>query len=154
MPDTASRTRVGTSRPDNTRTRHVNAAQRVTQALNRQQVFTRAQVADLIHRAYQSGFLHGVELGAEDEARRQSDLMLADIEAALAVPPFTERSLRMEGYRATARREADIAAGHPWRGDHTGGAVPVWGADLEPGPGPAVSVRWRRQGGQIVWADA
>jgi hypothetical protein len=136
MSDTAIGAR-GNSRPDHTHNLPEKAPHRPTRAVSRQQSFTSdkltgrhwftsAQVADLIHRAFNSGFVHGVGEGAAHEAHRQSELMLDALAAALIVPPFSEAELRREGYRQTARREADTAAAYPWRTDHPGGPVATW----------------------------
>jgi len=98
--------------------------------------FTRAQVAELMAAAYGWGrdsyaadLADAYEQGAAAERARLTELNLDAIRRALDTPRFSERTLRMEDHRARARREADIAAGVPWIGDHPGGPViePGWG---------------------------
>lgn len=88
--------------------------------------FSRAQTADLIKRAlavsqedaWSAGFL----AGQAEATERHLDALAV----AYATPPWREVDTRRDIERRTARREADTAAGHPWRGDHPGGAVPAW----------------------------
>lgn len=89
-------------------------------------VFTRGQVADLISRAlsvaqvdaWGAGFL----AGQNEAGERHMDVLAA----AYRVGPFREIDARMEAFRRTTRREADIAGAYPWRTDHPGGPVPAW----------------------------
>jgi hypothetical protein len=101
--------------------------------------FTPAQVAYLMGEAQRWGreawaidLASAYEQGAADARRELTELNLDAIRAETFRQPFTERWHRMEGYRRAARREADIAASHSWRGDHPGGPVPVWGDEESP----------------------
>lgn len=93
--------------------------------------FTRTQLVWFISAAMRMGHEHGHAMGLEQGDRAGRSAVAELILDALAHPstraPFSERELRMEGYRNTARREHDTAAAHPWRTDHPGGSVPVWG---------------------------
>lgn len=92
--------------------------------------FTRAQTAYLMSYALRQGSQAATD-GAWREGYREAkqepvDLFRDALSRAREVPEFSERALRLEGYRQRARREADIAAAHPWHGDHPGGPVLVW----------------------------
>jgi enoyl-CoA hydratase/carnithine racemase len=105
-------------------------ATRVRILLTLAQSFTPAQVADLMATASRWGADEAYERGFSDGDRcaraEVASLNLAAIRAALDTPPVTERWIRMETYRARARHDADTAAGHAWRTDHPGGAMPDW----------------------------
>lgn len=115
--------------------RAVCRATRVRIQLTLADSFNRAQVAYLMGQAKRWGaedaYDRGLRDGMESERQRISELNLDAIRAAVDTPAFSERFLRMEGYRRRARLEADMAAGVSWRGDHPGGPVPVWGLDDE-----------------------
>lgn len=83
---------------------------------------SREQVADLIARAFRSGY----ELGRDETREELIALNLDAIARAYAQPEFRARAVAA-GERQQSRRAAwDAAAQGPREGDHPCGAVPSW----------------------------
>lgn len=108
-------------------------AARLRIAVELGQWFTREQLAYVLALALSAGeaerqadeiraWGRGFRAGAEHVAELELDALAR----GLAEQPFSEIVLRREGYRRTARRKADMAAGVPWRTDHPGGPVAEW----------------------------
>ena len=96
-------------------------------ALRGAQSFTRAQVADLIHRAFQSGYDHGHGEGFWDGYQTRTAEW--NQWAARTVAKVVPRDKRDGDAFAWLRWQRDSAARLPRPGDWQGGPAPMWGDD-------------------------
>lgn len=91
---------------------------------------TRAEVAELIERAFRSGAETAAEdayaAGRRDEAARQTELNIAALSAGYATPPYDGRALAESLARKHRRERWDAWAVRPHRGDYPGGPVAPW----------------------------